>query len=111
MKMFSMAWSRLAWPPKTDGAFGEGAGGGHDRLLVVPRQRAAMVGAAALRAMAVRQAAVNAERGIHGADGLAGLGRVDRQRLALRDFRGVCLSSMVISASSARCSCGHSLAD
>jgi hypothetical protein len=49
---------------------------------------AAMVGAAALRTMAVRHAAVDAQRGIHRADGLAGFGRVDPQRLAGFDFSG-----------------------
>ena len=38
--------------------------------------------------MAVRQAAVDAERGVHGPDGLAGLGRVDDQGAAIGDFLG-----------------------
>ena len=69
-------------------AFGERAGGGHDRLLVVPGERAAVIRAAALRAVAVRQAVVDAQGRVHGPDRLAGLGRIDRQRLAFDDFRG-----------------------
>ena len=69
-------------------ALGEGTGRGHDRLLVVPGQRAAVVRAAALRAVAVRQAIVDPQGRVHGADRLAGLRRIDRQRLALGDFGG-----------------------
>ena len=67
-------------------AFGEGTGRGHHGLLEVTRQMAAMIRAAALRAVAVRHAAVDAQRGIHGADGLAGLGGIDPQSLAGFDF-------------------------
>jgi hypothetical protein len=47
---------------------------------------AAVIRATALRTVAVRHAAVDAERGIHGPDGLASLGRIDPQRLARFDF-------------------------
>ncbi len=70
------------------GTLGERAGGRADGFLVVAGQGAAVIGAAALGAVAVRQAAVDAERRVHGADGLAGLGRVDGQGLALGDFLG-----------------------
>ena len=74
------------------GPLGEGAGGGHDRLLVVPRERAAMVGAAALRAVAVRQAAMDPQGRVHRADRLAGLGGIDGQRLAFDDLRWWCVA-------------------
>jgi len=70
------------------GAFGGRAGGGHDRLLEVPGELAAMVRTAALRAVTVGHAAVDAERGVHGADRLAGFGGVDAERFALDDFCG-----------------------
>jgi hypothetical protein len=76
---------------KNGGPFGKGTGGRQDRFFVVPGQRGAMIGIAALGAVAVRKAAVNAQRGIHGPDGLAGLGRIDGQRLALGYFFG-CMS-------------------
>ena len=67
--------------------FGEGGGGGHDGFLVVPGQGAPMVGAAALRAVAMGQAAMHAQGRVHGSDGLAGLGGIYRQGLARRRFR------------------------
>ena len=67
-------------------AFGERTRRGDDRFLEVARQMAAVIRAAALRTVAVRHAAVDAERGIHRADGLAGLGGIDPQRLARFDF-------------------------
>ncbi len=51
-------------------------------------QGAAMIGVAPLGAMAVGQAAVNPQGGVHGPDGLAGLGRVDGQGRAFFDFLG-----------------------
>ena len=67
-------------------AFGERAGRRHHRLLVVAGQRAAVIRAAALRSVAVRQAVVDAQRGIHRADRLAGLGRIHRQCGAFQYF-------------------------
>jgi len=67
-------------------ALGEGAGGCGDRLLVVPGQRAAVIGAAALAAVTVGQAAVDAQRRVHGADGLTGLGRIDGHGVAVHDL-------------------------
>ncbi len=64
-------------PAEDRGAFGERARGGHDRVPEVAGQVHAVVGAAALRAVAVGQAAVDAQRGVHGPERLAGLGRVD----------------------------------
>ena len=68
------------------GALGERAGGRHHGFFVMPRERAAMIRAAALRAMAVRQASVDPQRGVHRSDGLAGLRRIDRERRSLGDF-------------------------
>jgi hypothetical protein len=67
-------------------AFGKRAGGGGDGLLVVPCQRASVVGTATLGTVAVRQAPVDAQGCVHGPDGLAGLGRIDRQGAALGYF-------------------------
>ena len=72
-------------------AFGKRTGAGHHRLLVMPGKGAAVIGAASLRAVAVRQAVMHAQRRIHGADRLAGLGRIDSERGALHDFAG-CMS-------------------
>ena len=73
-------------------AFGERTRSCHDRLFVVPRERAAVIGTAALRAVAVRQAAADAECRVHRPDRLARLGRVDRQGLSLGDFAAVGMS-------------------
>ncbi len=70
------------------GAFGKGAGGSHDRLLVVPGEGAAVVGVAPLGTVAVGQAAMDPEGCIHRPYGLAGFGRVDSERRALLDVRG-----------------------
>jgi hypothetical protein len=45
----------------------------------MPGQRAPVVGAAALRTVAVRETIVNAQRCVHGSHGLTSLGRIDRQ--------------------------------
>ena len=82
---------QVGLPAEDRGTLGERTGGGGDRFLVVPGQRAAVVGAAALRAVAVRQAAVDAQRRVHGADRLACLGRVDHQGLTLGYLFG-CMS-------------------
>ena len=82
---------QVGLPAEHRRALGEGTGRGHDRLLVVPRERAAVVRAAALRAVAVRQAVMDSQGRVHGADRLAGLGRIDGQGLALGHFRG-CVS-------------------
>ncbi len=82
---------QVGLPAENRGAFGEGAGGRHHRLLEVPGQGAAMVGVAPLGAVAVRQAAVDPQGGVHGPDGLAGLGRIDGQGRAFFDFLG-CMS-------------------
>ncbi len=81
-------FQQVGLPAEHRGAFGEGAGRGHHRLLEVPGQVAAVVGAAALRAVAVGQAPMNAEGGVHRSDGLTRLGRVDPQRAALGDLSG-----------------------
>jgi len=54
----------------------------------VPGQLAAVVGAAALASVTVRQAAMHAQGGVHRPDRLAGLGRVDLERSALGDGGG-----------------------
>ena len=72
-------------------AFGERTGGRGNRLLVMPGQSAAVVGAAALGPMAVGETALDAQRCVHGADGLAGLGRIDGDGAALVYFLG-CMS-------------------
>ena len=61
---------------------------GHDRLLVVPGQGGAVVGAATLGPVAVGETSLDAKGRVHGADGLAGLGRVDGERLAFLDLAG-----------------------
>jgi hypothetical protein len=61
---------------KHGGPFGKGTGGGHNRFLEVPGQVAAVIGTAALTAVTVRKASVDAQGGIHGADRLTCLGRV-----------------------------------
>ena len=68
------------------GTLGKRAGRGGDGLLVMPCQGAAMISAAALGAMAVRQASVDAQSRIHGTDRLAGFGRINGQSLALGDI-------------------------
>ncbi len=80
---------QVALTPEYRRALGEGRGRRHDRLLVVPGQRASVVGAASLGTVAMRQAAVDAEGGVHRPDRLAGLGRIygqgrSRRRLRLR---------------------------
>ena len=82
---------QVGLPPEHGGAFGEGTRPRHHRLLVVPGQGAAVIGAAALGAVAVGQATVDAQGGVHGPDGLAGLGRINGQGRAFRDFTG-CMS-------------------
>ena len=77
---------QIGLPAEHGGAFGEGRRRRHRRLLIVPGQGAAMVGVAPLGAVAVGQATVDAQGGVHGPDGLAGLGRVNGQGLAFRDF-------------------------
>ena len=47
-----------------------------------------VIRATALRAVTVGHAAVDAERGVHGADRLAGFGGVNAERFALDDFCG-----------------------
>ena len=48
-----------------------------------------MIGAAALRAVAVRQTAMDAQGRVHGPDRLAGLGRIDRKGAGVSsDFGG-----------------------
>ena len=68
--------------------FGEGTGGCQYRIFIMAGQGTAMVGTAPLRAVAVGQAAMNAEGGVHRTDGLAGLGRINGQGLARFDFFG-----------------------
>ena len=68
---------QIGLPAEDRAAFGEGTGGRENRFLIVAGQGAAMIRAAALRPVAVRQTAVNAQGGIHSADGLTGLGRVN----------------------------------
>jgi hypothetical protein len=68
-------------------AFGERAGAGHHRFLVVPGERAAMIGAASLRPVAMGQAVMHPQGGIHGPDWLAGFGRIDGQSGAFHDVR------------------------
>ena len=75
-------------PAEDRRALGERTRRGHDRLLVVPRQRAAVIGAAALRAVAVGEAIMDPQGRVHRPDRLAGLGGVDRQRVAFGDFFG-----------------------
>ena len=77
-------------------AFGERTGAGHHRFLVMPGQGAAVIGAAALRTVAVRQAVMDAESRIHGADRLTGLGRIDGQGGAFGNFAVVCRKSIAI---------------
>ena len=77
---------QVGLPAEHGGAFGEGTGRRHHRLFVVPGQGAAVIGVAALGAVAVGQATVDAQGGVHGPDGLAGLGRVNGQGRAFRDF-------------------------
>ena len=67
-------------------SFSEGTGRGHHRFFVMACKSAPVVGAATLRAMTVRQAAVNAQGSIHGANRLASLGRVHGQGFAFVDF-------------------------
>jgi len=57
--------------------FGEGAGGSHDRFLEMAGQGTAVIRITALGPVAVRQASVDAQGRIHGADWLTGLGRID----------------------------------
>ena len=83
--MFSIGGQQVGLAAEDAGTLGERAGGRHDRLAEVPRQHAAVIGAAALRTVAVGQAGVDPQRRVHGADGHARLGRVDRQGGALRD--------------------------
>ena len=61
---------------------GHRGGNARGRLLEVAREVRTIVGNAALRAVHEGQRAFKANRGEHRAQGLAGLGRVDRQRLA-----------------------------
>ena len=77
---------QVGLPPEHGGAFGEGRRRRHRRLLEVPGQGAAVVGVAPLGAVAVGQAIMDAQGGVHGPDGLAGLGRVNGQGRAFRDF-------------------------
>jgi len=75
--------------PAEDGsAFGERTGAGHHRFLVMARQGAAMIRAAALRTVAVRQAVMHPQGGIHGPDRLARFGWIDGQCGSFHDVRG-----------------------
>ncbi len=83
---------QVGLPAEHRGAFGEGRRRRHRRLLEVPGQGAAVVGVAPLGAVAVGQATVDAQGRVHGPDGLAGLGRVNGQGRAFRDFFWVYVS-------------------
>ena len=63
--------------------FGHRVGHAGDRLLEVAIEVGAEVGDATLRTMHIGQGLFKAQRAQHGAEGLAGLGRVDGQRFAL----------------------------
>jgi hypothetical protein len=78
---------QIGLPPEDAGSLGKRAGAAEYRLLVMPCQRTAVISAASLRTVAVRQAVMNPESGIHRSYRLARLGRVDGQRLALYCFR------------------------
>ncbi|MPN32202.1 hypothetical protein SDC9_179678 [bioreactor metagenome] len=71
------ALEQVGLPAEHRGTLGERAGRGHHRLLEVPGQMAAVIGAAPLRPMAIGQATVDAEGGVQSADRLAGLRWVD----------------------------------
>ncbi len=77
---------QIGLPSEHGGAFGEGRRRRDRRLLEVPAQGAAVVGVAPLGAVAVGQAIMDAQGGVHRPDGLAGLGRVNGQGRAFRDF-------------------------
>jgi len=66
--------------------FRKRAGGRHDRIPEMPGQVHPVVGAAALRPVAVRKASVDAQRRVHGANGLAGFCRIDHQGLPFAYF-------------------------
>ena len=73
-------------------SFGERTVPRHYRLLVVPRERAAMWAQHPCAAVAVRQAGNDAQSRVHGPDGLAGLGRVTVNALTFDDL-GICVWS------------------
>jgi len=77
---------QVSLPTEDGGTFREGAGSSHNRIFVVTRERTAMVGAAPLRTVRVRQAAVDSQGGIHGTDGLTGFRRVNGDPFAIRNF-------------------------
>ena len=70
------------------GALGKRTAAGHDRLFVMPRERAAVIRTASLRTVRMRQAAMHPQGCVHRADRLAGFRRIDRQRLPFNDFAG-----------------------
>jgi hypothetical protein len=82
---------QVGLPPEHGGAFGEGTRPRHHRLFEVPGQGAAVISVAPLGAVAVGQATVDAQGGVHRPDGLAGLGRINVQGRAFRNFLG-CVS-------------------
>jgi hypothetical protein len=71
------------WPPNTAASSVIESAMQADRLLEVAVEVGAEVGHAALRAVHVDQRLLEAEAAEDGAERLAGLGRVDGQRLAL----------------------------
>ena len=68
------------------GSFRKGTGCCHDRIFIMSGQGTPMVGATTLRTVAVGEAVVNSQGRIHGAHGLAGLGRIDSQGRPVCEF-------------------------
>ena len=79
---------QVGLPAKDGCALRKRTGRGHHRFLVMLGERRAVIAAAALRAVAVRQTVVQSQGGVHGAHGLAGFGRIDGERSALQNLVG-----------------------
>ncbi len=77
---------QISLPPEDGRPFREGTRRGQNRFFVMAGQGTAVVGATALRTVAVRHTLVYPQRGVQSADRLTGLGGIECQRLAFQNF-------------------------